>query len=47
MTEVKKRQGFASMTPERRREVAAMGGKRAQELGTAYQFDAETARYAG
>lgn len=39
--------GFAAMSPERRREVARKGGKRAQEMGTANRFDSERASKAG
>ena len=39
--------GFASMSLARRREISSMGGKRAQELGTAYRWDAERAARAG
>src|SRR5262249_10194313 len=41
------RRGFASMTPERRREIARMGGKRAHANGSAHQFTPEEARLAG
>lgn len=34
----KKPRGFALMTPERRREIAAMGGKTAHEAGNAHRF---------
>lgn len=43
----KSRRGFASMTPERRREIARMGGKAAHVNGTAHQFTPEEAREAG
>lgn len=42
-----KRKGFASMTPERRKQVQSYGGKRAHELGTAHKFTSEEARKAG
>lgn len=42
-----KPKGFAAMTPQRRIEVARMGGTRAQQLGTAHRFTAETAKAAG
>lgn len=44
-----KRRGFASMTPERRREVTSMGGKQAHKLGTAHKFTtgSDLAREAG
>lgn len=35
------------MTPERVREIAASGGKRAHELGVAYRWNAKTATEAG
>jgi len=39
--------GFASMDPERQREIAREGGKAAHEKGTAHEFDSEEAREAG
>lgn len=39
--------GLASLPPERRREIASKGGKRAQELGTANRFTKESAAAAG
>lgn len=39
--------GFASMTPEKRREVASLGGKRGHQLGTAHRWDSEAASKAG
>lgn len=39
--------GFASWTPERRREVASRGGKAAHAKGRAYQWTPEQARIAG
>lgn len=47
MSEGKSKRGFASMSPERRREIASMGGKKAHELGIAHQFTPEEARHAG
>jgi hypothetical protein len=43
----KKSTGFAAMDPERRRELARSGGRRAHELGHAYRFTPEVARSAG
>lgn len=43
----KSRRGFASMDPERHRQIAAMGGKTAHALGKAHEFTAEEARNAG
>lgn len=39
--------GFASMDPERQREIAREGGRAAHEKGTAHEFDSEEARQAG
>ena len=39
--------GFASMDPERQREIARDGGRAAHEKGTAHEFDSEEARAAG
>ena len=39
--------GFASMDPERQREIAREGGKAAHEKGTAHEFTSEEARRAG
>lgn len=39
--------GFATMPPERRREIASMGGKAAQKAGTAHVFTPEEASEAG
>lgn len=39
--------GFASMDPERQREIASVGGKAAHERGTAHEFTSEEARVAG
>ena len=39
--------GFASMSSERRSEIARMGGKAAHERGTAHQFNSDEAREAG
>lgn len=41
------RRGFASMTPERRREIARMGGKAAHESGAAHQWNSAEAKDAG
>lgn len=43
----KKRRGFASMDPERRRRICSMGGRTAHERGTAHEFTSEEARAAG
>ena len=39
--------GFASMDPERQREIASQGGRAAHERGTAHEFDSVEARAAG
>ena len=39
--------GFASMDPERRRLIAAQGGRAAHASGHAHQFNSEEARDAG
>ncbi len=41
------RRGFASLTPEQRREIASKGGKAAHENGTAHEFNKEEAKNAG
>jgi uncharacterized protein len=39
--------GFASMDPERQREIASEGGKAAHASGNAHEFTSEEARKAG
>jgi uncharacterized protein len=39
--------GFASMDPEKQREIARKGGKAAHEKGTAHEWTSEEARNAG
>lgn len=46
MSELKGR-GFASMDPDRQREIASEGGKAAQQKGTAHKWTREEAREAG
>ena len=47
MTEKQKKlTGFALLSVERRRELASMGGKAANEQGNAYKFTSETAKIA-
>lgn len=41
------RRGFASMDPEKQREIASKGGHAAHEKGTAHEFTSEEARAAG
>lgn len=39
--------GFASMTAEKKREIASKGGKAAHALGTAHKWTSEEAQAAG
>lgn len=39
--------GFASMDPEKQREIASEGGKAAHASGNAHEFDSKEAREAG
>lgn len=43
----KQRRGFASMTPEKQREIARKGGKAAHAKGTAHQWTTDEAKDAG
>jgi uncharacterized protein len=43
----KSKRGFASMDPEKQRQIASKGGKAAHEKGTAHEFTPEEAREAG
>ena len=43
----KARRGFAAMDPEKRREIASRGGKKAHEMGVAHSFTSEKAKEAG
>lgn len=43
----KSTRGFASMDPERQRQIASQGGKAAHQKGTAHEFTPEEAREAG
>jgi general stress protein YciG len=42
-----RKQGFAAMGPEKRKEVARRGGQTAHRLGKAHRFTPEEAREAG
>jgi general stress protein YciG len=42
-----KNQGFASMTPEKRKAIASKGGKAAHAKGKAHKFNQETGQRAG
>jgi len=46
-SERKERRGFASMSPERQKEIASKGGRAAHEKGTAHEWTPEEARRAG
>jgi uncharacterized protein len=39
--------GFASMSPEKNREIASKGGKAAHAMGTAHKWTSEEAQAAG
>jgi len=39
--------GFAAMSPEKKKEIAGMGGRAAHAAGRAHQFSSEEARAAG
>ncbi len=41
------KRGFAVLSPEKKREIASMGGKAAHEHGRAHRFTSEEARAAG
>ncbi|MDB5872286.1 MAG: hypothetical protein JWQ07_1728 [Ramlibacter sp.] len=43
----KSNRGFASMDPQRQRQIASEGGRAAHEKGTAHEFTSEEAREAG
>ena len=47
MAQGSKKRGFASMDPEKQREIASRGGKAAHEKGTAHEFTSEEAKEAG
>ena len=46
-SERKERRGFASMSPEKQREIASKGGRAAHQKGTAHEWTADEARSAG
>ena len=46
-TEQRRLRGFAAMSPEKKREIAGMGGRAAHASGRAHQFSSEEARAAG
>jgi general stress protein YciG len=45
--ERRERRGFASMSPEKQREIASKGGRAAHMKGTAHEWTSEEARSAG
>src|ERR1700749_2272608 len=45
--ERRERRGFASMSPEKQREIASKGGRAAHEKGTAHEWTTDEARSAG
>ncbi len=46
-TRVRRGRGFASIDPDRRREISSKGGKAAHAKGTAHEFTSEEGRAAG
>ena len=46
-TSGKSNRGFASMDPNKQREIASKGGKAAHQKGTAHEFTPDEARAAG
>jgi hypothetical protein len=43
----RERRGFASMSPEKQREIASKGGRAAHQKGTAHEWTSDEARSAG
>ncbi len=43
----KERRGFASMSPDKQREIASKGGRAAHQKGTAHEWTSDEARTAG
>jgi len=43
----KTKRGFASMSPERQRQIASLGGKVAHQQGVAHEWNKEEAKQAG
>ena len=46
-TKTPAKRGFASMDPQRQREIASLGGKAAHASGRAHEFNSAEAREAG
>lgn len=42
-----KKRGFAALSPEERKKIAAKGGREAHKRGKAHEFDSESAKKAG
>lgn len=47
MDEPRRNRGFASMDPDKQREIARKGGRAAHQKGTAHEFTPDEAREAG
>ena len=47
ITTERRLRGFAAMSPEKKKEIASMGGRAAHACGRAHQFSSEEARAAG
>ncbi len=47
VTKKKRPLGFAALDPQRKREIASMGGKAAHASGRAHEFSTDEARAAG
>lgn len=47
MTTPKQARGFATMDPQKQREIASQGGRAAHRSGNAHQFTSDEARAAG
>ena len=46
-TTLRRRHGFEGISPERRREIASLGGKAAQKTGRTHRWTSEEAQEAG
>ncbi len=47
MANKKGMRGFASMNPDKQKQIASIGGKAAHQKGTAHEWSSEEARTAG
>ncbi len=43
----KQRRGFAAMSPEKQKSIAALGGRASHAAGTGHEWNSEAARAAG